>query len=65
MAKEKSKGFATLSAITAYFGLKRDAYYKYKHRKDKRLEIEKKVVAIVKNRRRSLPREGVENFPNC
>ncbi len=42
--------------------MKRDAYYKYKRRKDKRLEIEKKVVAIVKNRRKSLPREGVRKL---
>lgn len=61
-AKEKSKGFATLSAISACFGLKRDAYYKYKRREDKRLEIEKKVIAIVKNRRKSLPREGVRKL---
>ncbi|WOD45326.1 IS3 family transposase [Hwangdonia lutea] len=61
-AKEKSKGFASLTTITACFGLKRDAYYKYKRREDKRLEIEKKVVVIVKKRRRSLPREGVRKL---
>ena len=61
-AKEKSKGFASLTTITACFGLKRDAYYKYKRREDKRLEIEKKVVSIVKDRRRSLPREGVRKL---
>jgi len=44
------------------FGLKRDAYYKYKRREDKRLEIEKKVVAIVQQRRKSLPREGVRKL---
>ncbi|MDY2588544.1 IS3 family transposase [Winogradskyella aquimaris] len=61
-AREKSKGFASLTTITACFGLKRDAYYKYKRREDKRLELEEKVVAIVKNRRRSLPREGVRKL---
>lgn len=61
-AKEKSKGFAPLTTITAYFGLKRDAYYKYKRREDKRLKIEQKVIAIVKNRRKSLPREGVRKL---
>lgn len=61
-AREKSKRFASLSTITACFNLKRDAYYKYKRREDKRLEIEKKVVAIVKNRRKSLPREGVRKL---
>ena len=39
-AKEKAKGFASLTTITACFGLKRDAYYKYKRREDKRLEID-------------------------
>ncbi|MEZ4854842.1 MAG: IS3 family transposase [Gelidibacter sp.] len=48
--------------MTACFGLKRDAYYKYKRREDKRLETEKKVVVIVKKRRRSLPREGVRKL---
>ncbi|MDN3594347.1 IS3 family transposase [Zunongwangia endophytica] len=61
-AKEKSRGSASLSAIIAYFGLKRDAYYKYKHREDQRSEVENKVVAIVKKRRRSLPREGVRKL---
>jgi len=61
-AKEKSKGFASLSSLTACFGLKRDAYYKYKRRANKRLEIEKKVVDIVKERRKSLPREGVRKL---
>lgn len=61
-AKEKAKGFASLTTITACFGLKRDAYYKYKRREDKRLEIEKKVLEIVKNRRKSLPREGVRKL---
>ena len=61
-AREKAEGFASLATIAACFGLKRDAYYKYKRREDKRLEIEKKIVAIVKNRRRSLPREGVRKL---
>lgn len=61
-AKEKSKGFASLTNMADCFGLKRDAYYKYKRREDKRLQIETKVVAIVKNRRKSLPREGVRKL---
>ncbi|WBL23971.1 IS3 family transposase [Zunongwangia sp. HRR-M8] len=48
--------------MTAYFGLKRDAYYKNKRREGQRSEIENKVVAIVKKRRRSLPREGVRKL---
>jgi len=61
-AKEKAKGFASLTNICNCFALKRDAYYKYKCREDKRLEIEKKVVAIVQQRRKSLPREGVRKL---
>jgi putative transposase len=55
----KSKGFASLTTITHCFGLKRDAYYKYKNRADKRKEIEQQIINIVKKRRKSLPREGV------
>ena len=61
-AKEKAKGLASLTTIAACFKLKRDAYYKYKCREDKRIEIEKKIVAIVKQRRKSLPREGVRKL---
>jgi len=61
-AREKTKGVASLAAITPYFGLKRDAFYKYRHREGKRLEIEQKVVAIVRQRRRSLPKEGVRKL---
>ena len=52
----------SLNTITHCFGLKRDAYYKYKRREGKRMEIEKKTVAIVKERRKSLPREGVRKL---
>nr|WP_321223350.1 IS3 family transposase [uncultured Psychroserpens sp.] len=61
-AKEKSKGFASLTTITHCFGLKRDAYYKYKSRADKRLKLEQQIIEIVHKRRRSLPREGVRKL---
>jgi len=61
-AKDKAKGFASLQVITNCFGLKRDAYYKYKARADKRLKQEQQIVDIVKKRRRSLPREGVRKL---
>jgi transposase InsO family protein len=51
-----------LLTITACFGLKRDAYYKYKRRADKRLKLEHKVLKIVKQKRKSLPREGVRKL---
>lgn len=55
-------GFASLTTITHCFGLKRDAYYKYKSRADKRLKIEQQIIQIVQKRRRSLPREGVRKL---
>ena len=48
--------------ITHCFGLKRDAYYKFKDRADKRLKLEQQVLNIVKRRRKSLPREGVRKL---
>lgn len=51
-----------MSAVCKCFDLKRDAYYKYKRREDKRLEIEHKIVEIVKQRRKSLPREGTRKL---
>ena len=51
-----------MSTITACFGLKRDAYYKYKRRADKRLSLEQKVLKIVMQKRKSLPREGVRKL---
>ncbi|WP_242135531.1 IS3 family transposase [Aestuariivivens marinum] len=61
-AKEKSKGFASLTTITRCFGLKRDAYYKYKDRANKRLKLEQQIIQIVQKRRKSLPREGVRKL---
>lgn len=58
----KSKGFASLTTISHCFGLKRDAYYKYKARADKRLKLEQQIISIVKKRRKSLPREGVRKL---
>lgn len=58
----KSKGFASLTSITHCFGLKRDAYYKYKARADKRLKIEQQIISIVRKKRKSLPREGVRKL---
>ncbi|QDO94622.1 IS3 family transposase [Formosa sediminum] len=61
-AKEKSKGFTSLTTITRCFGLKRDAYYKYKSRADKRLIKEQQIIKIVSRKRKSLPREGVRKL---
>lgn len=58
-AKEKAKGFASITTITHCFELKHDSYYKYKSRADQRLKLEQQIIEIVHKRRRSLPREGV------
>ena len=62
IAREKAKGFASLSKVCDSFGLKRDAYYKYICRSDKRKVVEQQIVHIVKKRRKSLPREGVRKL---
>lgn len=55
--KHKYSNF-TISEICAPFGLKRDAYYKYLKRYDEKVQINKEVVALVKEHRKYLPREG-------
>lgn len=61
-ARERSKGLAYLAIICNCLGLKRDAYYKYKHRADRRLDIERKIIEIVKRGRKSLSKEGVRKL---
>ncbi|MDO6792220.1 IS3 family transposase [Tamlana sp. 1_MG-2023] len=61
-AKDKAKGFASLTTIAKCFNLKRDAYYKFKDRANKRLKTEQQIIKIVKKRRKSLPREGVRKL---
>ena len=51
-----------MSDVCSCFNLKRDAYYKYKRSADKRLVFEQQVIALVKQRRKSLPREGVRKL---
>ena len=58
----KTKGQTCLSAVCRCFNLKRDAYYKHKRRADERLAFEQQVIAIVKQRRQSLPKEGVRKL---
>jgi len=51
-----------MKTITHCFGLKRDSYYKYKSRADKRLKLEQQIIKIVSEKRKSLPREGVRKL---
>lgn len=57
--KQRSFSIAT---ICDGYDLKRDAYYKYKKRYVKRIQIEKIVVELVHKRRRILPREGTRKL---
>lgn len=52
----------SLTTVCKCFELKRDAYYKYKDRADKRLKIEQQIIKIVQQKRKSLPREGVRKL---
>lgn len=58
----KSKGLASLSDICDCFELKRDAFYKYSKRYRQRDLFKEQVIKIVKERRKSLPREGVRKL---
>ncbi|EPR71737.1 Transposase [Winogradskyella psychrotolerans RS-3] len=60
--RNRAKRFASLSTIASCFGLKRDAYYKYKSRADKSLKLEQQIINIVSKKRKSLPREGVRKL---
>jgi len=48
----------TIDDICSCFGSKRDAYYKYVKRFEKRKSETKDVITLVKECRKSLPREG-------
>jgi len=51
-------GNFTIADVCSTFGLKRDSYYKYIKRYKKRKQTSKKVVSLVKEHRKDLPREG-------
>ncbi|MBL4725042.1 MAG: IS3 family transposase [Lutibacter sp.] len=62
IAVNKTKGFASISNICKCFNLKRDAFYKYNRRVNKKHLIEHQIIDVVKKRRKSLPREGVRKL---
>lgn len=53
---------ASLSETCNCFGLKRDAFYKYRKRAAKRQMVVSKVVELVKQERKDLPRVGVRKL---
>ena len=55
-------GVSGISEICACFGLKRDAWYKYQKRCKKRKVVHSKVVELVKEERKDLPRVGTRKL---
>jgi transposase InsO family protein len=56
ISKEMHRG--NIVEICNCFGQTRDAYYKYKHRQSKQIEVFEKIIDMVKERRVDQPREG-------
>ncbi|MFV0304157.1 MAG: hypothetical protein ACK5IC_01585, partial [Moheibacter sp.] len=52
----------SISKICREFKLQRDAYYKFKNRFASRENWEAKIVGVVNQRRKILPREGVRKL---
>ena len=59
---DRKKRQFSLVDICDAFSLKRDAYYKYQKRFVIKKRIEKKVVELVKESRRTLTREGTRKL---
>jgi putative transposase len=51
-----------LSDVCLCFGLKRDAYYKYRHRFQKKKEVASKVIKLVEQERKDQPRVGTRKL---
>ena len=63
--KVRVLGISSISEICSCFDLKRDAYYKYQKRYQKKKETNEKVLELVKERRKLLPREGCRKLYNA
>jgi putative transposase len=60
--KTVNTGIASVSATCNCFNLKRDAYYKYKKRFNRRKVIASRVVELVKEQRKEQPRVGTRKL---
>jgi len=58
----KNIGLASISKVCACFNLKRDAYYKYQKRWKRYKSEESKIIELVKEERKELPRVGVRKL---
>lgn len=54
----------SMDQVCAEFNLKRDAYYKYRKRHIIKNNIDKKVVNLVRESRKTLPRQGTRKLLN-
>ena len=52
----------SVSLVCECFGLKRDAYYKYRNRSNKRIKKHEKVLALVKEERKDQSRVGTRKL---
>jgi putative transposase len=55
---DKMKGLVSVSSVCRCFNLKRNAFYKFNFRVEKKHVFEHQIIDIVKKRRKSLPRES-------
>ena len=62
VAITKQSGIASISKVCACFNLKRDAYYKYRRRWERYKSVESKVIQLVREERKELPRVGVRKL---
>jgi len=60
--KSKITGSYSISKVCQEYDLKRDAFYKYQKRFVKKEQNKEQVVNLVKQRRKTLPREGVRKL---
>jgi hypothetical protein len=52
----------SITRLSEGFSMKRDAYYKFKHRKSEQKLIKEAILKMVYNRREELPREGCKKM---
>lgn len=60
--KVKKSGITSIKNVCSCFDMTRDAYYKYIKRYEKSKQEKEKVVNLVNERRKELPREGVRKL---
>ncbi|MBU2996425.1 hypothetical protein KO500_08260 [Cellulophaga baltica] len=59
---DRNKRLFSVGTICNAFDLKRDAYYKYQKRFVIKKQIEQDIIELVRESRRTLPREGTRKL---